>query len=795
MPHRDGVAPTSLHAVAKRNNSEETRAEMAKATASELLEPEAAGQTPLHFAAVFNNVAFLQLAYQRFKEAAPFELPDSCGRCPIHLAVWNGHISSAEFLISIGVDLNRQEKGGYTPLYFAVYREQLDMVKLLIHNMADISLRSMNSESASTPLNQACMNGNVAVIKVLLGLDATALPLAGVGESALAAAWRTSSPTARRPSGARSAPPPDEGSSHSHSHSDSSHGHGHSRSGRRQAERRTERSAPQGVDAYHINVPDVNGNTPLINAIRNRHFDVARLLIEVGADVNKGDKHKETPLHLAVNAGEEKYVQLLLEEGFDKRLDPTTRLNLCAKNRNGATPLDIALANDAEPIIRMLEARGLRRPEDERPVPEALLCCLCGRLLFQPAALACGHAACLYCVTAAMARDPDHPNQFSCPKRCVIKHAGPPMISPDLERRIKEDLGDEAYQRREEAFFKHRGNALLADLSRHQNRNPALRFNENNTCEIAHEGLLLRITLLKKELYVYHTLMKGLPPDPKKRLKLLEYILEGNLLGSTVCSGGITILTNSDVVMHMSAQLHLAKSSALREIVTVFAKCARGWHQHLVPSMEGDVRALEKIISESPAPILVSERVGDFEKAQATVECFQAALPEAERAGLYFDNNKTWHLKNARFSLSITYEPRSDCIYVYSPVWNMMPKKEEVRLHLFEKLLRLNLFFSDLPGNGIGIDLHGDFVLMHIILQLGSVPHTHLRDLYRQYVAQVERCVQVVGQCVHQGSGLHSVKLTKQQVEALRLDLDSIKLDCASPAVCRILDQLLEWVD
>lgn len=32
MPHRDGVAPTSLHAVAKRNNSEETRAEMAKAT-------------------------------------------------------------------------------------------------------------------------------------------------------------------------------------------------------------------------------------------------------------------------------------------------------------------------------------------------------------------------------------------------------------------------------------------------------------------------------------------------------------------------------------------------------------------------------------------------------------------------------------------------------------------------------------------------------------------------------------------------------------------------------------------
>lgn len=61
---------------------------------------------------------------------------------------------------------------------------------------------------------------------------------------------------------------------------------------------------------------------------------------------------------------------------------PSIWLNANAKNRSGATPLDIALANDAESIVRLLQTRGLRRPEEERPIPEDLCCCVCGRLVF-----------------------------------------------------------------------------------------------------------------------------------------------------------------------------------------------------------------------------------------------------------------------------------------------------------------------------------------------------------------------------------------------------------------------------
>ncbi len=60
-----------------------------------------------------------------------------------------------------------------------------------------------------------------------------------------------------------------------------------------------------------------------------------------------------------------------------------TRLNLNARNRNGATPLDIAIANDAEPLVRLLRSRGLTCPEDERPIPDALQCCICSRLAYR----------------------------------------------------------------------------------------------------------------------------------------------------------------------------------------------------------------------------------------------------------------------------------------------------------------------------------------------------------------------------------------------------------------------------
>ena len=108
---------------------------------------------------------------------------------------------------------------------------------------------------------------------------------------------------------------------------------------------------------------------------------------------------------------------MLLEEAYDQCRDPNARLNLNAVNRSHFTALDIAVMNECEPIIHMMEARGMRRPQCKDTVPAEFLCCLCGRLLYHPATWPCGHAACLYCMTLAVVQ-PEHGGQPPCPKRC-----------------------------------------------------------------------------------------------------------------------------------------------------------------------------------------------------------------------------------------------------------------------------------------------------------------------------------------------------------------------------------------
>ena len=46
-----------------------------------------------------------------------------------------------------------------------------------------MSRSGISTESALTPLNQACILGNSTIVSILLGLDATARPTAGVGMS------------------------------------------------------------------------------------------------------------------------------------------------------------------------------------------------------------------------------------------------------------------------------------------------------------------------------------------------------------------------------------------------------------------------------------------------------------------------------------------------------------------------------------------------------------------------------------------------------------------------------------
>jgi ankyrin repeat protein len=64
-----------------------------------------------------------------------------------------------------------------------------------------------------------------------------------------------------------------------------------------------------------VNMVDADGNTPLIEAARFGHDEIARLLIAHGADLQAKNKDGDTALMLAVRNGHQDVVKVLTEAG------------------------------------------------------------------------------------------------------------------------------------------------------------------------------------------------------------------------------------------------------------------------------------------------------------------------------------------------------------------------------------------------------------------------------------------------------------------------------------------------
>ena len=92
--------------------------------------------------------------------------------------------------------------------------------------------------------------------------------------------------------------------------------------------------------------------TPLHSAAASRQSDIARLLIEHGADVNARQVESGfTPLHEAAANGDMEFATLLLEHGA----------NVDAEMNDGKTPLGFALERKQDPMAEFLRARGAKK--------------------------------------------------------------------------------------------------------------------------------------------------------------------------------------------------------------------------------------------------------------------------------------------------------------------------------------------------------------------------------------------------------------------------------------------------
>lgn len=109
-------------------------------------------------------------------------------------------------------------------------------------------------------------------------------------------------------------------------------------------------SIKKGAD---VNTRDaIYGNTPLHWATAFGNKEIAKLLVDNGADTNAKDDNAFTPLHYAVNNNNKEMAKILINNS-----------NVNAKNINGDTPLHVATQNDInyedkQDIINLLLENG-----------------------------------------------------------------------------------------------------------------------------------------------------------------------------------------------------------------------------------------------------------------------------------------------------------------------------------------------------------------------------------------------------------------------------------------------------
>jgi ankyrin repeat protein len=247
------------------------------------------GTTALHWAARSGDAELVQmLVYAGANVKATTRLG---AYTPLMMAAQAGHHAVVAALIAGGADVKATSTTGTTPLMFAAQSGDTRSVTTLVEGGADVNARE--TAMGQTPLMFAAAYNRIDVVKLLLarGADVTATSKV-VDLSKLSSPEEEFGSQRRRPQG---------------------DGEG--------GERPPDIAGVTRQYRYNELVGTSGGFAPLHFAVRQGHFDVARALVDAGADVNQvnpGDQ--STPLVVATINGYFDIGSYLLEEGADPNL-------------------------------------------------------------------------------------------------------------------------------------------------------------------------------------------------------------------------------------------------------------------------------------------------------------------------------------------------------------------------------------------------------------------------------------------------------------------------------------------
>lgn len=245
------------------------------------------------------------------------------GRTPLYVAIWRGNVEAVKLLIKYGASINDNYERNRTPLHIAVGRKQLEIVKLLIKSGANVNAKTKNhGKDDLTPMHLAIFANTPEFIELLADHGAT------INER------------------------------------ESTEGHTPLLFAALYGNKSIIRTL---IDkGRNIEDTDNNGRTALFLAVRqctgaenDSRIEVIKYLIdELEADVTKKDNNNNTVLFPAANNCSGGVVKLIIER-YIKIFGKNQLENFINhKNKAGMDVLDIALSSGNEEAIKILRSYG-----------------------------------------------------------------------------------------------------------------------------------------------------------------------------------------------------------------------------------------------------------------------------------------------------------------------------------------------------------------------------------------------------------------------------------------------------
>ncbi|KAM3858763.1 ankyrin repeat domain-containing protein 16 [Diretmus argenteus] len=225
------------------------------------------GDTLLHYAARHGHLDIVKFLMEGVGMGV--EVRNNDYKRPLHEAASTSHDACVEYLIGAGATVDCLKKADWTPLMMACTRRNLRVVELLLSHGADPTLKNKDGWNS---FHIACREGDPLVIQHLLHVTPDV--------------WRTESKTLRTPL-----------------HTAAMHGR-----------EDIVRILLQRC-GYIPDSRDRCGVTPFMDAVRNGHISVAKLLLDMHqASPTAADIVGTQPVHQVAVTGQEEALQFLVQD-------------------------------------------------------------------------------------------------------------------------------------------------------------------------------------------------------------------------------------------------------------------------------------------------------------------------------------------------------------------------------------------------------------------------------------------------------------------------------------------------